>query len=121
MFSELSIALLSRFCEIQGIDETDDELVICKKNFLREIRSRLEVADPTDHVRAVFKAFDRHERGFLTADDLEAVFSWVCPHMPVEIVRAMYREVDFSCSGKIDFIHFEQIMKQCLPNEYSSC
>ncbi len=90
-----------------------------KKAFLGEIQSRLELADPTDHIRAVFKAFDCHERGFLTVDDLEAVFYRVCPHMPVERVHAMYREVDFSCTGKVDFMHFELIMKQCLPQEYS--
>ncbi len=90
-----------------------------KKAFLGEIQSRLELADPTDHIRAVFKAFDRHERGFLIVDDLEAVFYRVCPHMPVERVHAMYREVDFSCTGKVDFMHFELIMKQCLPQEYS--
>ncbi len=117
----MNLALLFRFCEIQGIGGMDNELVIYKCAFLGEIRSRLEVADRTDHVRAIFKAFDRHEWSFLTVDDLEAVFSRVCPHMPVEKVHAMFREVDFSCSGKIDFFHFEQIIRQRVPHKYSSC
>eukprot|EP00906_Rhabdomonas_costata_P011432 RCo016293 len=88
---------------------------LSKADFLNLMAKKSAVFERQDRVRAVFTAFDRHNRGFLTLEDTSAAFAEVAPHVDLLTVQEVFSELDTWKDGRIRYSEFEKMMTEVLP------
>ncbi|XP_033104050.1 EF-hand calcium-binding domain-containing protein 11-like isoform X3 [Anneissia japonica] len=79
--------------------------------FMDAMLPKLAAEDEDDQIRQVFMSFDMQCKGFITAGDLERVFSEVAPHIPRHLIQAAFREVDRDGDGRVSYKDFEFMMQ----------
>ncbi|XP_011498133.1 PREDICTED: neo-calmodulin [Ceratosolen solmsi marchali] len=57
-------------------------------------------------LRDAFRVFDKHNRGYITASDLQAVLQCLGKNLSEEEIQDMIKEVDVDGDGRIDFYEF---------------
>lgn len=80
---------------------------ILLEEFLNVIRKKREAQLYRNEIRHIFKAFDRHYRGYLTLEDFQKAFKQVAPKLPERIILEVFREVDQDSDGHVSFKDFE--------------
>ncbi|XP_033104049.1 EF-hand calcium-binding domain-containing protein 11-like isoform X2 [Anneissia japonica] len=91
---DLKVAVLSLLGYKPSKIEVDEILGskegITLQCFMDAMLPKLAAEDEDDQIRQVFMSFDMQCKGFITAGDLERVFSEVAPHIPRHLIQAAF-------------------------------
>ncbi|CAM9791995.1 unnamed protein product [Chrysoparadoxa australica] len=98
---------LNRGCPSNGRDL--GAMHMSRDCFTRVMEHRLALQDRSDTVRQMFKAFDIHCHGYLTAQDFAAVMKQVCT-ISEQRAAELFEAMDLDRSGRIGLKQFERIM-----------
>ncbi|GFO48261.1 EF-hand calcium-binding domain-containing protein 11-like [Plakobranchus ocellatus] len=79
--------------------------------FRAAMKPKFDAVDEDEQIRHTFLAFDRTCRGFLTMDDVKAVFRQVCPHFAEHRVELAFKELDRDGDGRVSYKDFDFLMK----------
>lgn len=87
-----------------------------REAFISLMTQRLRRQDRDDVTRQVFLTFDARCQGFITEDDCARAFRQVAPHMAVQRVPGLFREVDRNGDGRVSYRDFELMMQYSQPH-----
>ncbi|GMH42431.1 hypothetical protein BSKO_10350 [Bryopsis sp. KO-2023] len=82
--------------------------------FMAYMKDRARCQSEDEHIRAIFKAFDRRCMGFLVRDDLHRIFNGIASHVPDIVVDEMFDEIDSDGDGRVSCREFAAMMKSAI-------
>ncbi|BFZ11517.1 hypothetical protein BsWGS_14556 [Bradybaena similaris] len=93
-----------------GSKQLCGNLGVSRCQFQKAITEQFTV-DEDEKIRSAFMLFDKCCRGFLTLEDVRAVFHQVCPHFADHRIEVAFRELDRDRDGRISYADFDLMMK----------
>ncbi|KAJ3285247.1 EF-hand calcium-binding domain-containing protein 11 [Rhizoclosmatium sp. JEL0117] len=82
--------------------------------FTEIMAPRLAQVDSDDMIRQMFVALDLQGNGFITLENLKAVFRKVVPNVSMNVVEEFFAEVDTNRDGKVGYREFQQLINAAL-------
>mmetsp|Transcript_28448 Transcript_28448/g.80275 ORF Transcript_28448/g.80275 Transcript_28448/m.80275 type:complete len:155 (-) Transcript_28448:401-865(-) len=101
--------------EINSVFQNIPDERITQEVFVERMEKRLQVQDPDERIRQIFKTFDYRCSGFINEADLLKVFASCAPHIPQQTVSEVFREIDSDRDGRVSCREFVNVMKFAAP------
>lgn len=91
--------------------DTDGNNHIDYNEFLLLITEKLRTTNVDEEIKQAFLSFDRNNDGYITSSELKRAMKNYGEELTAAEIQEIISEADIDNDGKINYLEFEQIMK----------